>query len=422
MPDTSEIRSFFLRLWQPPFWGFKVCAVLAALLIWAYVIVTQNPTTEVSYTVSVEMRDLDASLAIPDTNRQVTVAVQGSSAVLNTLTRGQIYAYVDFSEATEGEVTVPVNVDLPDGVTLVSVMPESLSYELVPVVSESFPVEVRLVGEPGSDCTLLDPLTSPDFVTLAGSAEYMEQVAQVFVTADVTDLAESYDKNLSVEVLDASGNSIKDWFTISPATVSAMIPVVNTQPEKSVAISPMIIGEPAVGYEVRRVVVEPSTVRVFGDLNLLDQLYYVETETLDISGLKKNATFTVDLVHNSNLTLAQESVTVVVQIDSTNTKAITRSGMIYPENLSEGLSCESPTAQLELVLSGPQTDIDVLNEADVVPTVNLSGIMEPGVYELPIDLSLPANISLVSMSPSTVMVTVTLSDSASGQNGDGGNE
>ena len=336
--------------------------------------------------------------------------------MLNTLTRGQIYAYVDFSEATEGEVTVPVNVDLPDGVTLVSVLPESLSYELVPVVSESFPVEVRMIGEPSDGCTLLDPLTNPDFVTLSGSAEYMEQVAQVFVSADVTGLEDSYDQNLSVEVLDAAGNSIKDWFTISPSTVSVIIPLVTSQPEKSVAISPILIGEPAVGYEVRRVVVEPSTVRVFGDLGLLENLYYLETEPLDISGLKKNATFSVDLVYDSNLTLSQETVTVVVQIDTTNTTEITRSGLIHPENLQAGLTCETPTADLNLVLSGPQTDIDALNEADIIPVVDLSGITEPGLYELPIEISLPANISLVSVSPSTVFVTVSAEET--GENSD----
>ena len=66
------------QLWQPPhFWGFKVCAVLCAILLWFYVMETQNPMTEESFTVPVEMRNLSSSLAIPDTNRQVTIRVQG---------------------------------------------------------------------------------------------------------------------------------------------------------------------------------------------------------------------------------------------------------------------------------------------------------------------------------------------------------
>ena len=96
--------------------------------------------TEEGFTAPVEMRNLSSSLAIPDTNRQVTIRVQGSSAVMNELTSRQLSAYCDFSDVEEGEATLPVQVgELPEGVTLVSVLPESISFTLEAVSQRKLP-------------------------------------------------------------------------------------------------------------------------------------------------------------------------------------------------------------------------------------------------------------------------------------------
>ena len=398
------------QLWQPPdFWRFKVCAVLCAILLWFYVMETQNPMTEESFTVPVEMRNLSSSLAIPDTNRQVTIRVQGSSAVMNELTSRQLSAYCDFSDVEEGEATLPVQVgELPEGVTLVSVLPESISFTLEAVVSESFPVEVRVQGEPAENYSLLEPLDavlSPAMVTLSGSQEYISQVETVFVSVDVTGLEENYSKNLSVEVLDFNGNNITEWFTCNPSTVDVLVPVVYSQPEKSVAVSPVYVGTPALGYRITRVVVEPSTVRAFGDLDVLDNLYYVETSVIDVNGLDRTTSFTVTLLHGNNVTLSTTNATVVVQVEPESTTTVTKD-LVYYENLAEGLVCTLPTVELEMLLSGADTYIDNLDTSAVVPFVDLGQISGPGSYTLSVQVNLPANISLLSITPATVEVTV----------------
>lgn len=404
MPDLNRMK----KLWQPPFWGYKICAVILALLVWSYVIVTQNPMTELSYTVTVEMRNLDSSLAIPETNRQVSVTVQGSGTVLTSMTRSQICAYVDFTGAEAGEVTLPVHVDnLPDGITLASVMPESLSYELEAVISKSFPVEVRMVGDAADDCTLLEPVLEPELVTLSGSADSLSQVSSVFVTADISGISSGFDKNLAVEVQDAAGTNISGLFGIAPGSVQTMIPVVTTQPEKSVAISPVITGTPAVGYQVSRVVVMPATVRAFGDLSQLNQLYYIETEPVDVTGLKKNASFNMDLVRPNGITTDHSTVNVVVQIEPTHSAVITKDGLLHLEGLIPELVCEVPSMTIEITVSGPQTDIAALQDVDVVPYIDMSGITEPGTYSLPVKVALPANISPVSTDPEIVSLVVT---------------
>jgi len=411
MKTTIEkLQAISKQMWQPPlFWGFKVCAVLLAVLLWVYVMETQNPMTEESYTVPVEMRDLSARLAIPDTNRQVTIRVQGNSSAMDELSSRQIFAYCDFSDVTEGEATLPVQVELPEGVNLVNVLPESMSFTLEAVVSEAFPVEVRSQGQAAESYKALDPVLDPAMITLSGSKDYLSQVATVFVNADISDSTENYNKKLSVEVLDNSGKNISEWFSFSPSTVNVMIPIVYEQPEKSVAVSPVYVGEPALGYRISRVVVEPATVRAFGDLDVLNNLYYIETAAVDVNELKKTTSFSVNLNHGNNISLSAETVTVVVQIEPESTVTVKKE-LVYYENLAEGLACTLPNLELEILLSGADTYISNLDENQVVPFVDMSLISGPGSYTLPIQVNRPANVSLLSTKPATVEVTVEAHD------------
>ena len=156
-------------------------------------------------------------------------------------------------------------------------------------------------------------MLSPSEITLAGAANYIQKVGTVFVNVDVTGLTDNYNKNLQVEVLDTNGNNITSYFTISPSVASVIIPVVYDMPEKSVAINPAVIGVPATGYEISRIVVEPSTVRAFGDLEVLNTLYYLETEPIDVSGLRNTHTQTVDIIHGNNITLSESTVKMCIR-------------------------------------------------------------------------------------------------------------
>ena len=264
-------------------------------------------------------------------------------------------------------------------------------------------------GEPAENYSLLEPLDavlSPAMVTLSGSQEYISQVETVFVSVDVTGLEENYSKNLSVEVLDFNGNNITEWFTCNPSTVDVLVPVVYSQPEKSVAVSPVYVGTPALGYRITRVVVEPSTVRAFGDLDVLDNLYYVETSVIDVNGLDRTTSFTVTLLHGNNVTLSTTNATVVVQVEPESTTTVTKD-LVYYENLAEGLVCTLPTVEAG---DAAQWCRYLYRQFGYLCSRSLCGLRTDQwagfLYIVGSSLTLPANISLLSITPATVEVTV----------------
>lgn len=407
----SERKKFWqMNIWQPPgYIGYKVGAVLIALLLWGYVITTQSSQMDTVFTVPLEVRNLSSELAVLDTTNQVQVRVQGSSADINNLNSGDIIAFVDLSGVIAGSATLEVQVELPDNIKLVSLTPKDVSLELAKLKSGSFPLQVKISGDPAENYMLLDAVSSPTQIMLSGAEDYIDQVASVFVSADVGGFSENFNQNLQIEVTDFSGNNISEHFSITPSVASILIPVVYDLPEKSVAVTASVIGTPAKGYQISRIVVEPSTVRAFGDLDVLNNLYYLETAPIDVTGLKKNYTQTVSIVCGNNISLSATTVTVVIQIEPVSTATFVRN-LIYAQNLSADLSVNLPSLELEVAVSGPETYIEGLTANDIVPIIDCNMISEPGEYVLPLSATLPANISLVSISPAEVTVMVTEAD------------
>ncbi len=395
---------------RPKNLGFKISAILLATLMWVYVTASQNPLTEATYTIPVEQRNLAANLALLEQNYQVQVRVQGNAAIINTLSTKNFEAYIDLNGVMAGEATLNIQVDMPDTVQLVSLSPESIDVTLEEVVEGVFPLELKTLGQTTEGYNLMDAVLTPSQITLAGPQDYMKQVASVFVNADVTDLSNSYNQNLSVEVLDAAGNNISNWFTITPETCNVVIPIAYSQPEKSVAVSAAISGKPATGYQVSRIVIEPATVKALGSLEYLEKLYYIETKPIDINGLKESVSRTVDLSPPNNISLVTTTVTVAIQIEPVSTATFAKD-LIYIEGLDDHLQATLSTLSTDITVSGPDTAIDQLQTTDVIPYVDCSSITQPGIYTLPVEVSLPANTNLVGAVPAQVSVTVTANTS-----------
>ncbi|MCR4962538.1 MAG: hypothetical protein K6B40_01500 [Firmicutes bacterium] len=384
---------------------YKISAIILAALLWTYVTASQNPLTEATYTIPIEQRNLSSELALMEQNHQVQIRVQGNSTVIGDLTTKDFAAYIDCTGVLAGEATLQVKVDLPPGVQLVSQSPESIDVTIENVVSEVFSVELKIIGQPAEGFSLMDAMLTPSQITVYGPAERMKQVSAVAVSADVTDAVNSYNQNLSLEVLDASGVNISQWFTIVPNTCNVVIPISASMPEKEVAVSAVVNGQPAAGFQVSQVVVEPSTVRILGDMDTLRSLYYVETQPIDVSGLRESITRTVDLVAENGVTLSTASVTVAIKIDAVSTASVSKH-LLHVENLKDTLSAAVPDLTVEITVSGPAALIQDLDPTMVIPYVECSEITEPGTYTLPVRVSLPSNLSAVSCAPDTVSVQI----------------
>jgi len=385
-------------------WAYKVGAIIAAVLIWVMVIISQNQLNEKIFMVSLELRSLPQGLIMEKSINQVQVRVQGTDTAINQLTAADISAYVDLAGFKAGQYELEVLVDHPSNVQVLSLRPESITVELKETQTQTFPLEADVLGEPAAGYRHLDPVVAPTEIKLIGAEDDIRRVAKVFVAASIQDIEASYEQYHSVMVLDVAGNDISDKFTIEPSVAKVVVPVIDEQPERMVAVRVPITGQPALGYQLSLISAVPSVVHVYGDLQRLQSLLYVDTEPVDVSDLKANASRTVRLVTPNGFEIYPTEVTVAIQIEPVNSVTIDKN-LILMQNIPDGYSAEVEKLDLSITVFGPETFIASLDEADIVPYVDCAGLAA-GNYELPIRVSLPPNIALMSISQDTAAVTL----------------
>lgn len=294
--------------------GYKILAVLLALALWFYVNDEKNPRTESIFRVPLEMEDLPSGLVVADKPQEVEVRVQGRSQLLAQVSVRQIRATVDLSRATIGVNVEPVEVQLPAGLKLVTVTPSQVSISVDRITEKQFPVEVELKGRLPAGYRILAPLTQPEQVIVGGPETILNRINGVKVSVDVTGAEAPFRRSVPVTASDAEGRNLSDWLEISPATVEVLVPVVRDVPSRQVEVRVQLQGKPASGFRLEQVVVIPQEVVVLGPEGVLENLPYLVSDPVDISGISSDRVVALRFSLPPGVTLPSVQVQAVIRV------------------------------------------------------------------------------------------------------------
>jgi len=174
--------------------------------------------------------------------------------------------------------------------------------------------------------------------------------------------------------------------------------------EKSLPVEPSIKGFPSLGYELSQYFVSPSSVTVVGPRSQMNRLEVINTETINVSERYEDFTVSSRLVHPSPM--VEFPGGEVVEFRGVIDEAIlvrTLSGInIGLVDLPSDLQPESDQLQGSITLQGSQLELEELNMDDIVFVLDCSEIEQPGVYDLPVSVDLPGNITVLNYLPRTV--------------------
>ena len=385
---------------------YGVLAVLISLFLWVYVAQSQNPQEERLFEIPLEYNNLPAHMAVVDKVETVKVRVQGYSAVLENLDTKDITASLDLSDANIGQYVAKINIELPQGVQLISVTPVDVEVNIQELASVEVPVEVDYSEvSPDSGCQLLTPITMTDAVQVSGAKSIVAKIGKAVVKIAPCTLAESYSGTLPVIIYDSYGNSMEDLVTVTPQTVDVMLPVIGDSPSKVAPISANLVGEPAEGYAVSRIVISPNIVTAYGSQNLLDAIDYIYTESIDIEGAKTDVGVTVGLISDDGIRLDnEEQVSVLVKIEKATSKTfdnvqikLAGSNSSYKYILSKDV--------VSAVVNGPESVLAALSANNVSVTADVAGL-KPGSYTIKLNCSTPGSSYVESIYPDTITVLI----------------
>jgi YbbR domain-containing protein len=167
-----------------------------------------------------------------------------------------------------------------------------------------------------------------------------------------------------------------------------------------------LVGTVAAGYWLRSVTVDPLTVMLVGDPDVVSKISgFVETAPLDISGA------TGDVIERMALNLPEGASTVGVQGALITVSVAAQQGSLtvvrrpVVRGLSTDLTAHVSPEEVEVTLVGPMPRLNVLVDEDVIVYVEL---VDKGVGKHIVDLTylVPEGLQVGSILPATVDVEI----------------
>lgn len=321
----------------------------------------------------------------------VTVTVRGTRSDFLLANTEDYKVLVDLREVVPGRNTMPLQAELPRGVTLVAngISPGTLEVQVEQLLTKEFEVGVTVEGTPAEGFKSGTPIVKPSnrvHVTLPeNEMGTVERVGGVISVEG--EKATLKDKSVKLVVYDKAGNAIENAL-IEPAILEVEVPI--THPFKTVPLQIRLSGKMPTGLSILTFKPDVEQVTVYGPQADLDKLEFLET-TVELDSLQNSGKVPVVLKATApiiEITPKQFDISVEVVLSGTrNLEGLA----IEFNDLGEGLSVQ-PTApstgRADITIQGAPSNLDRLQPGDVDVIADLAG-KGPGTYTVPLIVNLP---------------------------------
>jgi YbbR domain-containing protein len=392
--------------------GRAVFAVALAVLLYFVALNETNPEgrTLTSFTVPVQPVNVPPGLVVTTAPPPIKLWVRAPNNVLTRLHAESFTAQVDASGAVAGDndnLPVVVNSTDPD---VHQADPErgTVRLHLEEIRAQPLPVRVNLTGQVPPQYLLGQATVDPSQMTVTGAASLVGQATEAVVDVSVDRVTVPINGVYTPRILDSHGNDLRDLnLRTSPPSLTVQVPITQQTQYKEVGIHTVPQGQPAVGYVVQPLEVNPPTATLVGDSAALEGANFVDTVPIDINGISTTVVRNVALTPPPKTILLQQGQTVTVTVRVT-TLSVNQTVRVPPSviNLSGSVQLAHPLDLVSVTISGPAPALSNLalnpNDFKVVLDVNGKG---PGRTNIDVKvLQVPTGLLLEDFTPKQVQV------------------
>lgn len=291
------------------------------------------------------------------------------------------YVTVDLSGLKPGTHKVRVEYNQNNNSIEYSVNPSTITVVINEKVSETRNLSVDLLNDNSIDPKLTVEKTEYDIdkIVIKGSQEQLKQVVSVKALVDLNNIPEqsagTYTLNdIPLKAYDQNGEVVN--VEIVPKTISMNVTL--SSPSKELPIKIIPKGEVAASYAIGAISSNETKVTVYGNTKALNDIKYV-VAYVDVSGLKDNKTYKVDLEKPVGVkSMSVSSVNVSVSLGEVSTRKIENIS-IEPINLSSEYSVQGTSenaTKVTVTLKGVKSVIDAMTAEDIKAYIDLKDVTE----------------------------------------------
>lgn len=411
--------------------GLKILAVLFSVALWLVVVNIDDPKTTRTFTTTVSIENgnyltgIGKYYEIVNNSSTVTFKASGKRSYLERMSNSDFKATADL-ESIENMNRVPIDITPQRYTSNVSVTNKTyyLELEVEELRSESFVIAVETVGEVGDQKALGSVSISPNILRVSGPSSVVEMVDKVIARVDVNNMTSDMIDSVIPILYDEKGNEMNTAeLSFNMQSVTASVQILDT---KEVTINFQTSGTPPDGYEYIGTEYSPQTVRVKGQVAVLNTMnsITVPKEVLDLTDATEDIEKTVDVSSYlpEGVTLVdpgQAKIDVRVKLEKHETRKYkVPTANITVTNLSQEYSVKFLEDSVEIELEGLSTDLDDLDPETLTGSIDASG-MTDGEHKLNLELNLDDRFALVKSATVTVDIIDADGETGSGTNSTG---
>lgn len=386
-------------------------SILLGIIVWFIAINQENPIVQAPYgeRLPVTVRGLPENLLpIQDLSREtVQVVLQAPRASWDNLEPSDFNAYIDLSGLGPGVHDVEVDVDVVDPrASVVSIQRPVLRVQLDQVVSKEVPVRVDILDTTAFGYDWQAPLVEPMTVTITGPETQVAQVTTVRAEVSLGNAKSQVERNQTVSPINAEGQPVPR-VTADPAIAHVVVPVEQWPGRKEVAVRVNLEGQPAPGYRLSSVRVNPSTVVLLGNADVLSQVPgFVQTEQVSLENATDEIQQRVQVIVPAGVTVLEGTAVDVTASITPIEGGTTAHQRPVIQGLGPGLEATVALKTVDVILSGPLPLLEALGPDDVFVIVDLTGLL-PGNHIVTPRVVVPTGIRPEGVLPETVEVVIT---------------
>lgn len=387
-------------------------ALALAFSLWLYVTDRENPQERQTFNSAIPIApsNVPNGFAVANVSQNaVRIRIEAPRNELDGLGADAFEATLDLGGLSVGTTNVPVGVrSTNNAIRIVDVSPSQVDVTIEPLRTKDVPVRVRLVGAPQTGFAATGERAEPERATVSGPESLIALTDSVVAEVSLTSLrVDITDERVPLEPRDARDGRISR-VTVNPAVARVSVDIEQTEYSLEFAVTPQVTGQPAPGYNVAGISIEPRLVVVTGPLEVLqsiDAVRGIGTAEISIADARDDVIRTVGLVLPQGASVqGANDVRVTVDIAPARGEFSFR---LTPQvrNAGDGLVVSGAEA-VTITLAGDVPVLEGITTSSIQASVDAAGL-GAGVYRLPVDVAAPPGTVVARIEPAEMGLALT---------------
>ncbi len=289
----------------------KLIALIAAFIMWVYVMADQDPAINGSYTVPLTISNAPYEFIALCEVKNVKLETRAPRSHFAKYNANAFRVYANLDGMDEGDHQITPQVVMPQGFELLGTSPATVDVKLDPLTEQQMPIELTTSGAIGQDSAIKEMRKSMDVVTIVGARSFVEQAAKVRGNVNFTGNTSSFEIQIPMRAVDNKENVIQN-VRVVPSVITVSVDIESGIKKKIVPVVPELTT--ADGWELSKISVDPAQIEISGAESVINSIVTLKTEPFTVQTGQRYFKGSLKLVVPEGVTIKSDEVTVSAEV------------------------------------------------------------------------------------------------------------